>query len=208
MHRNYRPITLLNSEYKVFEYNHLSWNDILTSLQCYDLALLPSIICLGRFRIACRYIFNLWQLGQGVDSLAQWLRHWIFYPDRPGSNHTTGIFFSSASFLCCDFHIVRWWIVRDRTLLSRTWLHVIINDDFLEKGECYDLALLPSIIYLGRFRIRSLKKYIQSRTTASESRLFGSVARALGPDRPGSTPTTGGTFFSSMLHFFVAIFMS
>ena len=25
----------------------------------YDLTLLPLIICLGRFRIACRYIFNL-----------------------------------------------------------------------------------------------------------------------------------------------------
>ena len=35
-------------------------------------------ICLGRLRIACRYIFNLRQLRQGVDSLAQWLAHWIF----------------------------------------------------------------------------------------------------------------------------------
>ena len=25
---------------------------------CYDLAFLPSIICLGRLRIACRYIFD------------------------------------------------------------------------------------------------------------------------------------------------------
>ena len=40
---------------------------------CYDRALLPSIICLGRLRIASKYIFNLWQLRQGVDSLAQWL---------------------------------------------------------------------------------------------------------------------------------------
>ena len=45
---------------------------------CYDRALLPSIICLGRLRIASKYIFNLWQLRQGVDSLAQWLEHWIF----------------------------------------------------------------------------------------------------------------------------------
>ena len=28
-------------------------------LQCYDRALLPSIICLGRLLIACRYIYNL-----------------------------------------------------------------------------------------------------------------------------------------------------
>ena len=44
----------------------------------YGLALLPSIICLGRLRIACRYIYNLWQLRQGVDSLAPWLENWIF----------------------------------------------------------------------------------------------------------------------------------
>ena len=41
---------------------------------CYDL----SLICLVRLHIACRYIFNLCQLGQRVDSLAQWLEHWIF----------------------------------------------------------------------------------------------------------------------------------
>ena len=28
--------------------------------------------------IASRFIFSLWQLRQGVDSLAQWLEHWIF----------------------------------------------------------------------------------------------------------------------------------
>ena len=48
------------------------------SEHCYERALLPSIICLGRLRIASKYIFNLWQLRQGVDSLAQWLEHWIF----------------------------------------------------------------------------------------------------------------------------------
>ena len=45
---------------------------------CYGLALLPSIICLGRLRIASKYIYNFWQLHQGVNSLAQWLEHWIF----------------------------------------------------------------------------------------------------------------------------------
>ena len=35
-----------------------------------------------------------------------------FYPDRPGSNPTTGgIFFSYASFLCYDSHVVRWGLV-------------------------------------------------------------------------------------------------
>ena len=62
--------------------------------------------------------------------------------------------------------------------IRRKWLHVIKNDDFLEEGECYDRALLPSIICLGRLRIAS-KYTIQSLTTASGSRLFGSVFRAL-----------------------------
>ena len=51
--------------------------DFLEKGECYGLTLLPSIICLGRLRIACRYIFNLWHLREGVDSLAQWLEHWI-----------------------------------------------------------------------------------------------------------------------------------
>ena len=32
---------------------------------------------------------------------------------------------------------------------------VIINDDFLEEGVCYERPLLPSIIYLGRLCIAS-----------------------------------------------------
>ena len=64
------------------------------------------------------------------------------------------------------------------------------------KGECYGLALLPSIICLGRLRIAS-KFFIQSLTTASGSRLFSSVVRALDfyPGGPGSNPTIGGKFF-------------
>ena len=86
--------------------------------------------------------------------MAQWLEHWIFIrTDRVRIPRQTGNCFSYTSFLCCDFHVVRWELVRDRTLFSRKWLRVIINDDILEKGECYDLALLPSIIYLGRLRI-------------------------------------------------------
>ena len=122
-------------------------------------ALVPSIICLGRFRTASKYIFNFWQLRKRVDSLAQWSEHWIFNrEDRVWFPRKAGNFFSYASFLCCDFHVVRWGLVRDWTLFRRKWLHIIINDDFLEKGECYDRALLPSIICLGRLRIAS--KYI------------------------------------------------
>ena len=128
---------------------------------CYDRAFLLSIICLRRIHIACRYIFNLRQLRQGVDSLAQWLEHWIFnQEDRVRFPQWTGIFFSYASFLCCGFHVVSWGLIWDRTLFSWSWLHVIINDDFLEKGECYNSALIPLIICLGRLRIAS--KYIFS----------------------------------------------
>ena len=42
--------------------------DFLEKGECYDLALQTSVICLGRLRIACRYIFSLCQLLQGVDS--------------------------------------------------------------------------------------------------------------------------------------------
>ena len=67
-----------------------------------------SIICLSRLRIASNYIFNLWQLRQGVDSLAQWLEHWIFIrEDRVRFPRKAWIFFSYALFLCCDFHVVR-----------------------------------------------------------------------------------------------------
>ena len=52
-----------------------------------------------------------------------------------------------------------------------------INDDFLEEGECYGLALLPSIICLGRLCIASKYKY--NLTTASGSRLFDLVVGAL-----------------------------
>ena len=104
-----------------------------SSNYCYDRALLPSIICLGRLRIASKYIFNLWQLRQGVDSLAQWLEHWIFNrEDRVRIPRSAGNFFSYASFLCYGFHVVRWGLVRNRTLFSRKWLRVIKNDDFLK----------------------------------------------------------------------------
>ena len=83
-------------------------DDFLEEGECYDRALLPSIICLGRLRIASKNIFNLWQLRQGVDSLAQWLEHWIFnWEDRVRFPRQAWDFFSYASFLCCGFHVVR-----------------------------------------------------------------------------------------------------
>ena len=76
--------------------------------ECYDRALLPSIICLGRFRIVSKYIFNLWQLRQGVDSLAQWLEHWIFIRENwVRFPRKAEYFFSYASFLCYGFHVIR-----------------------------------------------------------------------------------------------------
>ena len=45
---------------------------------CYKWPLLPLIIYFGRLCIASRFIVNLWQLRQGINSLAQWLEHWIF----------------------------------------------------------------------------------------------------------------------------------
>ena len=86
-------------------------DDFLEKGECYNRALLPSIICLGRLRIASKCIFNLWHLRQGVGSLAQWLEHWIFNQEDwvriPGK---TGYFFSYASFLCYGFHVVRHFI--------------------------------------------------------------------------------------------------
>ena len=97
------------------------------TILCYGLALLISIICLGRLHIACTYmyLFNLRQVRQGVDSLAQWLKHRIFYPEGPGLDHTIGgiFFFSCASFLFYDPHVVKWGLVRDFTSLKMVSRH-------------------------------------------------------------------------------------
>ena len=87
--------------------------------------------------------------------------------------------------------------VRDWTFVRLKRLSVIINDDSFEEGECYRPDTLTYISTQGRFRIASVFK--QSLTTASESRLFGSVVRALVFYRgdPGSIPSVGtGNFFS------------
>ena len=189
-------------------------DDFLEKGECYGLALLPLIICLGSLHIACRYIFNLWQLCQGVDSLTQWLEHLIFIQtDWFQIPRQVGNFFSYVSFLCYDFHVVRWegggggGPIQVRTLFNRKWLRVIINDDFLEKGECYDLALLPSIIHLGRLCIAS--RYIFNFWQLRQ--LVDSLAQWL-----EHWTLSGQTVFeshdkwetfSAMLHSFVATFM-
>ena len=59
----------------------------------------------SRLRIACRYIFNLWQLHHRVDSLAQWLKH--LSGKTRFESHNRRKKFSYASFFCNDFHVVR-----------------------------------------------------------------------------------------------------
>ena len=72
--------------------------------------------------------------------------------DRVRIPQQAGNFFSYASFLCYDFHVIRWGLIRDSILFSQKWLCVVINDELLENGECY-LALLLSIICLRRLCI-------------------------------------------------------
>ena len=67
--------------------------------------------------------------------------------------------------------------IRDWTLFCLKRLSVIINDDFFEERECYGPELSPYISTNSKFRIALV--YNQSLTTVSESRLFGSVVRAL-----------------------------
>ena len=117
------------------------------------LLLLPSIISLVRiYLISYNCVRESTLLLSGDYS--------IVCLSGPNSNPAIdGKFFSYALFLCYNFHVVRWRLFRDWTLLRRTWLRVTINDDFLKEGECNRLSLLPSIIYLGRFRIACAYKF-------------------------------------------------
>ena len=125
-------------------------DDFLEKGECYERALLPSIICLGRLRIASKYIFTLWQLRQGVDSLAQWLEHWIFNrEDRVRFPGKTEYFFSYASFLCYGFHVVRIQIhiLNDKQFakaghirFSRTRIKVHLPPKMYLKGLFYTLS--------------------------------------------------------------------
>ena len=167
------------------------------SWMCYDRALLPSIICLGRLRIASKYIFNLWQLRQWVDSLAQWLEHWIFIREDPSSIPMKGgIFFQLCFIPLLRLSCRKMGARPGLDFIRRKWLHVIINDDFLEKGECYNRALLPSIICLGRLRIASkyifnlwqLRQWVDSLAQRLEHWIFIQ-------EDPGSIPMKGIIFF-------------
>ena len=68
----------------------------------------------------------------------------------------------------------------------------------LRRGSVTGLALSP--IYLHKVDFAELLVFNQSLTTASESRLFGSVVRALVSYRgdPGSIPSKGMRNFSAM----------
>ena len=74
---------------------------------------------------------------------------------------------------------------------SIKWPCIIINDDFLLR------PITPNFNYLPWQISHCLKVYIQSLTTASGSRLLGSVVRALDfyPNRLRSNSTIGGNFF-------------
>ena len=184
-----RPINIITSR------KHAYIN--LTPFNCYDRALLPSIICLSRLRIASKYIFTLWQLHQGVDSLAQWLEHWIFIREDPGSiPRKDGIFFQLCFIPLLRLSCRKMGARPGLDFIRRKWLHVIINDDFLEKGECYDRALLPSIICLSRLRIAS--KYIFTLWQLHQG--VDSLAQWLEHwifirEDPGSIPRKDGIFF-------------
>ena len=91
--------------------------------------------------------------------MAQWLEHWIFIREDPGTIPTKGgIFFQLCFIPLLRLSCRKMGARPGLDFICRKWLQVIINDDFLEEGECYDRALLPSIICLGRLRIAS--KYI------------------------------------------------
>ena len=82
-------------------------------------------------------------LRQRVDSLAQWLELWFFYPGDTGSNPTwdVGFFFKTMHHvLVANFHIRKigarpGWTFESFSHFSD--ILVIINDYFLEMGMCY-----------------------------------------------------------------------
>ena len=137
-------------------------DDFLEERERYYRALLPSIICLGRLRIASKYIFNLWQLRQRVDFLAQWLEHWLFNrEDRVRFPGKTEYFFSYASFLCYGFHVVRQF-VRDQ-----------LRDpeyDF-PWGTDYDLIICEQIHYVWLF----ISYFYQNNKTKNKLKCFVSL---------------------------------
>ena len=73
--------------------------------------------------------------------MAQWLEHWIFIREDPGSIPTKGgIFFQLCFIPLLRLSCRKMGARPGLDFIRRKWLHVIINDDFLEKGECYERA--------------------------------------------------------------------
>ena len=68
----------------------------------------------------------------GIRLFGSVVRALDFYPDRPGSDPTTGGKFFQLRFIPVLW--LSWGLVRDRTLLCQKLLGIVINDDFLEKG--------------------------------------------------------------------------
>ena len=127
----------------------------------------------GSWLFDCRYA----QFDPG-----QWLEHSIFIrTDWVWIPWQVGTFFSNASFLCCDFHVVRWGLVWDWTLLH------IINDDFLEEEKCLGLSFLPSIICLGRYPIAFTYTFNLRQLRQGISQVWTDQVRF---------PRQAGTFFS------------
>ena len=80
-------------------------------------------------------------------SFSQRLEHWIsIRTNRVRIPRKAENFITYGSLLSYDFHVVRWWLVGD-SLFRQKRLHIIINDDLLER------AVLRSIICLGRLRV-------------------------------------------------------
>ena len=80
-------------------------------------------------------------LRQGVNSLAQWLEHWISTPAvrvRIPSG-MWDIFQTMHHFLFANFIFVRWGLEMDHLshIVIKNDIIVIINGYFLEMGVCY-----------------------------------------------------------------------
>ena len=125
-------------------------DDFLEEGVCYEWPLPPSIIYLGRLCIASRFIFNLWQLRQGVDSLAQWLEHWIFV-QATGVQTPPGLW----NFQLCFIPSLRF------SCRKNLYLHRKSNDPCFQKVSLnrqtttivMDVASFFSFLFLFRFRI-------------------------------------------------------
>ena len=121
-----------------------------------------------------------------------------FYPGGLGSiPRKDGIFFQLCFIPLLRLSCRKMGARPGLDFICRKWLHVIINDDFLPWKGGVLRPSTPTFDYLPWQITHSFLVDIQSLTTASESRLFGSVVRALDfyPGGPGSIPRKDGIFF-------------